>query len=363
MTPRTEDNRLLRGEGQFMENLPTDSAAFVSFVRSTSARAKIVSIDTHDAQQHPGVLAVFTAADVDLKPFPSPVPANNQDMLRPWIADEAVRYVGEIVAIIVSETNEQGVDAAESVIVEYDDFEPIVDPEQAATDFDLIDDTAATNISLELSTGNDDALFDDCEVVVAQRIINNRLAPCPIEGRAAISHWNGSLLEQWSTTQSAHAVRDGLCRIFELEPQNVRVVVPDIGGSFGAKRGLSPPEVLTAWVARKMGRTVRWHENRTESMLDLGHGRGQIQYAELGGDQDGTLKAFRARVIQNAGAYPDVGSFLPRMLGVMGAGPYSIKNVEITSQSVLTNTPPITRVPRSRPSRVHHDARTNDRPL
>ncbi|MEC9089654.1 MAG: xanthine dehydrogenase family protein molybdopterin-binding subunit [Actinomycetota bacterium] len=341
MAPRTEDNRLLRGEGQFMENLPTDSAAFVSFVRSTSARAKIVSIDTHDAQQHPGVLAVFTAADVDLKPFPSPVPANNQDMLRPWIADEAVRYVGEIVAIIVSETNEQGVDAAESVIVEYDDFEPIVDPEQAATDFDLIDDTVATNISLELSTGNDDALFDDCEVVVAQRIINNRLAPCPIEGRAAISHWNGSLLEQWSTTQSAHVVRDGLCRIFELEPQNVRVVVPDIGGSFGAKRGLSPPEVLTAWVARKMGRTVRWHENRTESMLDLGHGRGQIQYAELGGDQDGTLKAFRARVIQNAGAYPDVGSFLPRMLGVMGAGPYSIKNVEITSQSVLTNTPPL----------------------
>ena len=134
MAPRTEDNRLLRGEGQFMENLPTDSAAFVSFVRSTSARAKIVSIDTHDAQQHPGVLAVFTAADVDLKPFPSPVPANNQDMLRPWIADEAVRYVGEIVAIIVSETSEQGVDAAESVIVEYDDFEPIVDPEQAATD-------------------------------------------------------------------------------------------------------------------------------------------------------------------------------------------------------------------------------------
>ena len=93
MAPRTEDNRLLRGEGQFMESLLTDSAAFVSFVRSPSARAKIVSIDTHDAQQHPGVLAVFTAADVDLKPIPSPVPANNQDMLRPWIADEAVRYV------------------------------------------------------------------------------------------------------------------------------------------------------------------------------------------------------------------------------------------------------------------------------
>lgn len=341
MAPRTEDNRLLRGAGQFMENIALDDAAFISFVRSTSARAKIVSIDTYDARQHPGVLAVFTAADVDLKPFPSPVPANNQEMLRPWIADESVRYVGEIVAIVVSETNEQGVDAAELVIVEYDDLEPVIDPEQAVTDLDLIDERTSTNISLELTTGDADSLFDNCEVVVAQRIINNRLAPCPIEGRAAISHWDGSLLEQWSTTQSAHAVRDGLCRIFGLEPESVRVVVPDVGGSFGAKRGLSPPEVLTAWVARKIKRTVRWHENRTESMLDLGHGRGQIQYAELGGDQDGNLKAFRAKVIQNAGAYPDVGSFLPRMLGVMGAGPYSIENVEITSQSVLTNTPPL----------------------
>jgi carbon-monoxide dehydrogenase large subunit len=341
MSSRTEDNRLLRGAGQFMENIESDDAAYISFVRSTSARAKITSIDTGAALEQPGVIAVFTAADVDLEPFPSPIPANNQQMLRPWIAGKAVRYVGEIVAIVVSDTLKQGIDAGEFVVVEYDDLYPVVSPEDAVTDVVLVDEKALTNISLELTTGSDESLFDDCEVVVKQRIVNNRVAPCPIESRGAISRWDGSSLQQWSTTQSAHAVRDGLCRIFGLAPENVRVVVPDVGGSFGAKRGLSPPEVLTAWVAQRIKGAARWHENRTEAMLDLGHGRDQIQYAELGGDQEGNLKAFRARVIQNAGAYPDVGSFLPRMLGVMGAGPYAIENVEVTSQSVLTNTPPL----------------------
>ncbi len=341
MSSRTEDNRLLRGAGQFMENIELDDAACVSFVRSTSARAKILSIDTGPALEQPGVIAVFTAADIDLDPFPSPVPANNQQMLRPWIADKAVRYVGEIIAIVVSDAVKEGIDAAELVVVEYEDLDPIISTEDAVADLVLVDENTPTNISLELTTGNDESLFDDCEVVVKQRIVNNRVAPCPIESRGAISRWDGSSLQQWSTTQSAHAVRDGLCRVFELSPENVRVVVPDVGGSFGAKRGLSPPEVLTAWVARKIKGAARWHENRTEAMLDLGHGRDQIQYAELGGDQEGNLKAFRARVIQNSGAYPDVGSFLPRMLGVMGAGPYAIENVEVSSQSVLTNTPPL----------------------
>ncbi|MEC9270536.1 MAG: xanthine dehydrogenase family protein molybdopterin-binding subunit [Actinomycetota bacterium] len=338
---RVEDDRLLRGAGRFMENIAPDDAAFISFVRSTASRARITAIDRTEAREHNGVIEIFTGADVDLEPFASPVPANNQSMLRPWIAVDRVRYVGEIVAIVVSENAQQGVDASELVIVDYQPLNAVVDPEEAATDNDLLDEAVSTNASLVLSTGDDEALFGDCEIVVTQRLINNRLAPCPLENRGAVARWDGPCLEQWSTTQSAHAVRDGLSRIFELDPDNVRVVVPDVGGSFGAKRGLSPPEVLTAWVAKKIGRPARWHEGRSEAMVDLGHGRGQIQYAELGGDRDGTLKAFRAKVLQNAGAYPDVGSFLPRMLGVMGAGPYALESVEIHSRSVLTNTAPL----------------------
>ncbi|MBK02464.1 MAG: carbon monoxide dehydrogenase [Acidimicrobiaceae bacterium] len=338
---RAEDDRLLRGAGRFMENIAPDDAVFVSFVRSTVSRARIVGIDPTEAREHSGVIAVFTGADVDLKPFTSPVPANNQSMLRPWIATSRVRYVGEIVAIVVSESAKQSADASELVVMEYEPLEALVDPEEAATDTDLLDEMVPTNASLVLSTGEDETIFDDCEIVVSQRLVNNRLAPCPLENRGAVARWDGPRLEQWSTTQSAHVVRDGLARIFELEPDNVRVVVPDVGGSFGAKRGLSPPEVLTAWVAKQVDRPARWHEGRTEAMIDLGHGRGQIQYAELGGDSDGTLKAFRARVFQNAGAYPDVGSLLPRMLGVMGAGPYGLEKVEIHSRSVLTNTAPL----------------------
>jgi len=324
-----------------MENIAPDEAVFISFVRSTVARARIVAIDPIEAREQSGVVAVFTGADVDLKPFTSPVPANNQLMLRPWIAVSHVRYVGEIVAIIVSESAKQAADASELVVVDYEPLDAIVDPEEAATDNDLLDETVPTNASLVLSTGEDEAIFDDCEIVISQRLINNRLAPCPLENRAAVARWDGSHLEQWSTTQSAHVVRDGLARIFGLEPDDVRVVVPDVGGSFGAKRGLSPPEVLTAWVAKQVNRPARWHEGRSEAMIDLGHGRGQIQYVELGGDSDGTLKALRATVLQNAGAYPDVGSVLPRMLGVMGAGPYGLEKVEIHSRSVLTNTAPL----------------------
>ncbi len=170
-----------------MENIESDDAAYISFVRSTSARAKITSIDTGAALEQPGVIAVVTAADVDLEPFPSPIPANNQQMLRPWIADKAVRYVGEIVAIVVSDTLKQGIDAGEFVVVEYDDLDPVVSPEDAVTDVVLVDEKALTNISLELTTGGDESLFDDCEVVVKQRIVNNRVAPCPIESRGAIS--------------------------------------------------------------------------------------------------------------------------------------------------------------------------------
>ncbi len=324
-----------------MENIAPDEAVFISFVRSTVARARIVAIDPIEAREQSGVVAVFTGADVDLKPFTSPVPANNQLMLRPWIAVSHVRYVGEIVAIIVSESANQAADASELVVVDYEPLDAIVDPEEAATDNDLLDEAVPTNASLVLSTGEDEAIFDDCEIVISQRLINNRLAPCPLENRAAVARWDGSHLEQWSTTQSAHVVRDGLARIFGLEPDDVRVVVPDVGGSFGAKRGLSPPEVLTAWVAKQVNRPARWHEGRSEAMIDLGHGRGQIQYVELGGDSDGTLKALRATVLQNAGAYPDVGSVLPRMLGVMGAGPYGLEKVEIHSRSVLTNTAPL----------------------
>ncbi len=339
---RSEDPRLLRGESGYMADIGPAGAVTVTYLRSPFAHAVIRSIDGTAASLGPGVLAVFTADDVDLEPFPSPIPLNDQTMLRPWIAGDRVRYVGEIIAIVVSETPEQGVDATELIDVDFEELEPVIDVEAAATDRLVIHHKSGTNVALRLGTESfDDELFADCELVVSKRLVNNRVAPCPIEGRAAIAVWDGDRLTQWSTTQSAHVVRDGLARIFAIGTDEVRVIVPDVGGSVGTKGGLSPPEVLVAWVARRLGRPARWHEHRSEGMVDLGHGRGQVQYATLGGDRDGTLKALRVEVVQDAGAYPDVGSVLPRMLTIMGAGPYTIPAVEIATRSVVTNTVPM----------------------
>ena len=333
---------MLRGESDYMADIAPVDAVHVTYLRSFLAHARIRSIDTTAAANAPGIVSVFTAEDVDLHPFPSPIPLNDQTMLRPWVASDRVRYVGEIVAIIVSSSPAQGADAAELIELDLEPLECVVDAEEAAADRLVIHETTGTNTALQLGAeALDHDLFTGCEVVVSQRLVNNRVAPCPIEGRGALAVWDENGLTQWSTTQSAHAVRDGLARIFDVQVDEVRVVVPDVGGSFGAKRGLSPPEVLVAWVAKRLGRPARWHEHRSEGMADLGHGRGQIQYATLGGRWDGTLEVLQVEILQDAGAYPDVGSLLPRMLTVMGAGPYAVPAVEISTRSVVTNTVPL----------------------
>ena len=339
---RSEDPRFLTGRGSYIDNIAPADAAFITYVRSPIAHARIRQVDAAAAAGAPGVVAVFTADDLDLEPFTSPMPLNNPDMLRPWIASDVVRYVGEIVAVVVTEERYQGDDAAQLVAVDYEPLDVVVDPEAALTDELVLDLAAGTNISLVFAVDEpDDGLFDECEVVVKQRMVNNRIAPCPLEGRAALAVFEDGHLTQSSTTQSAHNVKAGLARILGLEPDQVRVVVPDVGGSFGAKRGLSPPELLVAWTARQIGRAARWHEGRSEGMQDLGHGRAQVQYATLGGDRDGTLKALKVELVQDAGAYPDVGSLLPRMGTIMGGGVYDLDAVEVSSRSTITNTVPL----------------------
>lgn len=337
---RTEDPRFLTGGDQFIDNLQVAGALHVVFVRSTIAHARIESTDAADARRAPGVVAVVTGADVDLTPA---VPAQwaNQAMVRPWLAREVVRYVGEPVAAVVATTRAEAVDAAELVVVDYDPLPPLVDPAAALAGEVLLHPDAETNVAFATPSRDDPDRFAGCDVVVQQRIVNQRVAPCPLEVRAAIAVWEDGRLTQWACTQNPHATRDGLADALGLPPDAVHVRTPDVGGGFGAKEGTYPEEVLVAWLARRLERPVRWVETRSESMLGLGHGRGQVQEVTLGGTRDGRLLAYELRVLQDAGAYPMGGAVLPVMTRRMAPGTYDIAKVDVRIDSVVTTTLPV----------------------
>ncbi|HUP85170.1 MAG TPA: xanthine dehydrogenase family protein molybdopterin-binding subunit [Acidimicrobiales bacterium] len=341
---RKEDPKFLTTGGVYVDDVHMElvGAAAVTYVGSTMASARILAIGTDEAKAAPGVLGVFTAADVqaDLGDFPSDMGVLNQDMVRPWLATDVVRYVGEPVVIIVSDTRTQGVDAAELVLVEYDPLPVVVDPEEAVTNEHLLHESAGTNISFEIPPRKP-ADFETCEVVIRQRIVNQRVAPCPLEVRAAAALWTDEgRLTHWASTQGPHSVRDALAKVYGLDKAQVRVISPDVGGGFGAKGATYPEELLMGWLARKVGRPVKWVETRSESMLNLGHGRGQVQDVELGGSRDGTIRAYRVHVLQDSGAYPRMGAVLPFMTRTMLTGVYAIPDAEFRSTSVVTNTTP-----------------------
>lgn len=340
---RVEDPKLLTVGGTYVADLripELDGACHVTYVRSTMAHARIASVETEDARRAPGVLGVFTAADLDLAPLPASSPMFNAAMTRPFLAIDAVRFVGEPIAVVLTERPEQGADAAELVWADYDPLPAVVEPVDAATDAVVVHEAAGTNTVVNLSFGRTEDLFDACEVVVTQEVINQRLAAVPLESRAAAAAWIGGRLVQWASTQHAHGARDAIARVYGLDPGEVRVITPDVGGGFGAKIGAYPEELLLGWLARRIGRPVRWQETRSENMVGLGHGRGQRQTIEIGGQRDGTVLAYRLTVLQDGGAYAEVGSILPFLTRMMAQGTYDIPKVEFNSRSVITNTTP-----------------------
>ena len=337
---RTEDPRFLIGDDRFIDNLVLDGALHTVFVRSTIAHARLTALDVTDAAAAAEVVAVVTATDVDLAPA-TPASWGNQAMVRPFLARDVVRYVGEPIAAVVATTRAAAVDAAELVVVDYEPLPALVDVDDSLAGTQLLHADAESNVAFATPSREDPDRFGGCEVVVRQRIVNQRVAPCPLEVRAAIAVWDDGRLTQWSCTQNPHATRDGLASALGVDADAVHVITPDVGGGFGAKEGTYPEEVMIAWLARHLGRAVRWVETRSESMLGLGHGRGQVQDVTLGGTTDGRILAYELRVLQDAGAYPMGGAVLPVMTRRMASGTYTIEKVDVRIDSVVTTTLPI----------------------
>ena len=338
---RVEDPRLLTTGGTYTDDLrepELTGAAYVTFVRSPYAHARITGVDVSAARGVPGVVEVLTGQDTD----DLPAPADGNPTAEPMLAKDAVRYVGEPVALVVTDGRYQGEDAADLVTVEYEPLPPVVDLEDALRGETLLFPESGSNV---LAAAQDEGAGDDafaaCEVVVEHTIVNQRVAPVPLETRAAAAAWAHDRLTVWVSTQNAHWARDAVAGGLGIDPSAVRVITPDVGGGFGAKIGADREGVAVAWAAKRTGRPVRWVETRSENLVGMTHGRGQRQTFKIGGTRDGRITAYRLDLVQDAGAYPRMATLLATLTKSMASGVYDIPHVEAYFQVAATNTTPV----------------------
>jgi carbon-monoxide dehydrogenase large subunit len=352
---RIEDPRLLTAGGTYVDDLRVPQlmgAARVTFVRSHHGHALITGIDASAALAAPGVIAVLTYTDINDIPPPPPPPEGGPPpgseaaplpmggvWQEPLLAVDRVRFVGEPVAMVLTDDSYQGEDAAELVSVDYEPLPAIVDPADALAGQTLLFPDAGSNVAVAHPAG--DAAFDGCDVVVSRDIVNQRVAPVPMEGRAAAAMWTGGKLTVWVSTQNAQISRFVMAGIFGLDPAAIRVVAPDVGGGFGAKVGIDRDAILVGWAARHTGRALRWVETRSENLVGMTHGRDQQHSIKIGGTRDGRVLAYRLDVVQDTGAYPRMSGFLPTLTNLMAVGPYDIAHVEVGYRVVVTNKTPI----------------------
>jgi carbon-monoxide dehydrogenase large subunit len=336
---RTEDPRLLTTGATYVEDLrlpELQGAAHATFVRSPMAHARITEIDISAATAEPGVVAVLTARD-----FEEPEGPGKPDG-EPLLAGDTVRFAGEPVAIVLTDEHYRGEDAAELVSVDYEPLDAVVGVQNALDGETLLFPDTGTNIVSQGSTGEfDDDTFAGCEVVVERAIVNQRVAPAPMEVRAAAASWADGRLTLWVSTQNVHGVKAAVAGKLQLGPEAVRVITPDVGGGFGAKIGVDREAIVVGWAAHRTGRPVRWIETRNENLMAMSHGRAQRQTVTIGGSRDGKVAAYRLDIVQDCGAYVRLGTLMPTLTMLMASGVYDFPKVEVAFRTVLTNTAPI----------------------
>jgi carbon-monoxide dehydrogenase large subunit len=333
---RREDPRLITGAGQYTDDVRRDDALHAVFVRSTFAHARLTKVDVTTAAAMPGVVGVFLAADLGLKPraaFPAP-----DTMARPPLAEEVVRFVGDAVAVAVADSRAHAVDAAAAVMIDYDPLPVVVDPAAAlAPGATVLHPDKGDNVAVTAELGESGAL-DGADVVMRARFLNQRLAAVPIEANTVLAEPDGEGgIRMWVSTQVPFRVRDEVAESIGLPESKVRVITGDVGGGFGAKTTSAEQSVMGA-LAQRLKRPVRWFEFRTENMVAMTHGRGQVQDVALGATRDGKLVGLEASVVGDAGAYPGLGALLPVITGQMASGVYAIPKIHIRCFSAATNT-------------------------
>ena len=348
---RVEDPKLLTAGGTYVYDLhltgAIEGALHGVFVRSIVAHALIDGVDTTEAAAAPGVVAVFTADDLGVDAHHGFIKVADEFARTP-LATDRVRYVGDMIALVVAESFEQAIDAAELVVVDYQPLAAVVDPEHAFDDgVESIFPDKGDNIALAVTDPETDVLAG-AEHVVRGRYVNQRLAGVPMEPNscAAVPGTGGEVssgskrLTFYGANQMPHLLRDQLAVAIGLEADEVRVITPDVGGGFGAKAGLCHENSAVAAAALALGRPVTWTETRSENMTALVHSRAQVQYCELGCTSDGHFTGLRVRLVGDAGAYPNVGTMLPAGTKRMSNGTYRFPAIRFDVVVGVTNTTP-----------------------
>jgi aerobic carbon-monoxide dehydrogenase large subunit len=342
---RVEDLDLITGASTYVGNLDLEGVLHLQFVRSPLAHGTITGIEAAEAAAAPGVVAVYTAADLDL-PAHHGLMVVNPDLPRTPLAKDRVRFVGEAVAVVVAETKAAAVDAAELVEVDYDPLPVVSDPEAA---LDPASEPQFPELGSNLAAGARSAedVLSDAEVVVRARMVNQRVAVMPLEGNAIAVLPGGyegrdDDLTIWVSTQMPHGFRAQAARLFGLEADRVRVIAPHVGGGFGGKAGMLAEHTVAVGVARALNRPVTWVETRSENLVSMPHGRAQVGYYELGLTREGTITGMRARVVADSGAWAGFGGGLamgPTFL--MSQGVYAIPKIAFDAAVAITNTTPV----------------------
>jgi carbon-monoxide dehydrogenase large subunit len=344
---RKEDDPLLRGRGTYVDTIDLPGTVVMVVVRSPYAHARITSIKTSAAEASPGVVTVFTGADLrdDWKaamPCAWPV---TEDMKNPEhfpLAVSQVNYQGDGVAVVIADTRAHAVDAAELVDVDYEVLDAVVDVAAAAQDgATLVHEELGTNVSYvwPLESGTFDEAAD---VIVKHTYVQPPLIPNAIEPRGVVARPEpGGDVTLWSATQVPHILRLLAAATLGMSETKLRVIAPDVGGGFGSKLDVYAEELLAVAIARRLGSPVKWIEERSENALATIHGRDFVTTLELAATKDGKITSLRANVIASMGAYLQlVTPGIPLLGAWIYAGPYAIPNYSVTFTGVFTNTTP-----------------------
>jgi len=350
---RREDPRLITGTAQYTDDIVLPGMLHAAILRSPHAHARIRRIDTARAKKAPGVVAVYTAADTEsvLKPMPCAwlLPnANLKVAVYPQLAKDVVRYVGDAVAVLVAEDRYQAQDALELIEVDYEPLPVTIDPQQAAAKGapQLHADISGNQAFHWTVAGGDiDGAFAKPEVLVKDRIIQQRLIPTAMETRAAVVRYTPATgeLTIWNTTQNPHILRFLSSVVTGIGEDKIRAIAPEVGGGFGSKIAAFPGEFLAAFCSMKLGRPVKWTETRRENYQATTHGRDHVQEVELAATKDGKIAGLRGTVWAGMGAYLSTAApGIPTILhGLMLSGPYKVPAVKEDVYGVYTNTTPV----------------------
>ncbi len=352
---RKEDRRFLTGRGTYVDDINRPNQTWAVIVRSPHAHARIKSIDTSAATAAPGVVAVFTGADMQVGGLPCGWQIHNKDgspMLEPPhppLVSDKVRHVGDQVAVVIAETRSQARDAAELVAVDYEMLPAVIDMREAIKGGSLVHDDVPNNTCYDWELGDKaatDEAFAKAAHVTKIDIVNNRLIPNAMEPRAALGEYDAASGDYtlYTTSQNPHVIRLLMgAFVLQIPEHKLRVYAPDVGGGFGSKIFHYAEEAIVTWSAGKLARPVKWVADRSESFQVDAHGRDHVTHAELALDKDGKFLGLKVSTLANMGAYLSTfASSVPTYLyATLLAGVYTTPAVYAEVRAVFTNTGPV----------------------